>query len=73
MTLAALLSALSSIGDVAILVIAYFIYSIKHNHLPHIYERLGEVEKSVAFNRGQLTKPICSANNDTDRQIGPNR
>ena len=62
-------SYLSAAGDFTILVIAYFLWTIKYNHIPHIYERLVKLDEAVAFNRGQLTR---MPNTDIDSQIGPN-
>jgi len=59
---------LSAAGDLTILVIAYFLWTIKYNHLPHIYDRLVDLDKAVAFNKGQLTR---MPNTDIDSQIGP--
>ena len=61
-------SYLSAAGDLTILVIAYFLWTIKYNHLPHIYDRLVDLDKAVAFNKGQLTR---MPNSDIDSQIGP--
>jgi len=60
---------LSAAGDLTILVIAYFLWTIKYNHLPHIYDRLVDLDKAVAFNKGQLTRV---PNTDIDAQVGPN-
>lgn len=68
MTGAAFREWLAAFGDVTVLVIAYFIWTIKRNHLPHIYDRLVDLDKAVAFNKGQLTR---MPNTDIDSQIGP--
>jgi len=68
MNIEGLLTALAAAGDIVILVIAYFLWTIKHNHLPHIYTRLVRLDEAVAFNRGQLTR---MPNSDIDSQIGP--